>query len=365
MAHRLDDEAGVSRALAIGLRFTPAERIQGRFMRAPDHGDAAPVTQAAVLESIENDFLGGDDEPEDQDENPEGDKPEGDEPEGDEPEGDDPENPEGEAKEPIAFPVSWGDDAKELFAQLPPDLQQKVTEREAQRDKAVQRATTDAANARSNATQEANAALAQHQRQYASHLEQIVGQFAPQPPDPAIAAQDPGRYIQLKAIYDADFAQYQGLMQRAAQARQEADGRETFNRQQEIAQNDKILADHFGEKWTDQAQRRALLTDLEGVGAELGYSAELMGQASAADIQALAKAAEWKAKAAELDQLKMNVKMEAVRAAKGKQPVLKPGTAQTQGERSSRGRDAAWQRAKTERSGDAYAALLDSMGITL
>jgi len=90
----------------------------------------------------------------------------------------------------------------------------------------------------------------------------------------------------------------------------------------------------------------------------------LMGQASATDILALKAAATWKAKAAKYDALQAG-RADAVKAARTAPRVAKPGTSPSRSERNARGRDAAWARAKAERSGEAYAAMLDQMGIKL
>ena len=363
MAHRESEAGAPSPFAVIGLRsMTPAERAAGRFMRAPDHGEAAPVTRDSVEDFIASEFLGEDPEEETND-IPEGEEPEGDEVEGEEPETEETTDEEGEAQEePIAPPVSWDKDAKELFAQLPRELQATVAEREAQRDKAIQSATTEAANAKRTAAAEANSALAETQRQYASHLEQLASQFAPQRPNPDLLATDPQAFYYLQAEFEKATAQQQELLQRAAQAQQEAGQREAFTRQEEIDQNAAILADHFGETWTNLERRQALFTDLEPVGTALGYTKELMSQATATDIIALAKANEWKVKAENYDALQKN-KMAAVRAAKDAPRVAKPGTAPSRAEKTSRSRDAAWQRAKQTRSGDDYAAVLENMGI--
>jgi hypothetical protein len=79
----------------------------------------------------------------------------------------------------IAPPVSWDSDAKALFEQLPPELQEKVAAREAQRERAVQSATSAAAEARRNAAAEASALFADQQRLYAQHLEQVAGRQRP------------------------------------------------------------------------------------------------------------------------------------------------------------------------------------------
>jgi hypothetical protein len=220
MAHR-ENEAGVTRALAIGIRMTPAEMINGRYMRAPD-GHEAPASRSdamsAAIDSIVEDHLGGK-EPEEEEELPEGEEPADDAEEGEEPESDEPNDEDDEAQpEPIAAPVSWDKDAKEAFAQLPRELQETVAEREAQRDKAIQTATTEAANAKRNATVEANAMFAETQRQYASHLEQLASRFAPQRPDPALLAQDPQTFYYLQGQYEQEVAQQQDMQQRAAHA---------------------------------------------------------------------------------------------------------------------------------------------------
>ncbi len=264
----------------------------------------------------------------------------------------------------IAAPVSWDNDAKELFEQLPPELQEKVAAREAQRERAIQAATTAAAEARRHAAAEANAVFADQQRLYASHLEQIAAQMAPQRPDPALLAQDPQTFYRLQAQYEGQVAQAEAMAEAAAIAQAEAQQREAISHHYELAQDHAALAEVLGEDWTDASRRRAMLTDLEEVGAALGYSMELMGQANATDILALKAAAEWKAKADRYDQLQSN-RMSAARAPRGAPRVARPGTAPSRAEQSARGRDAAWARAKSERSGDAYAAMLDSMGIKL
>jgi hypothetical protein len=320
----------------------------------------------AVTDFITDEFLGGEEPDEEENEIPEGNEPEGDEPEGDEPEGEEADDENGEAPEPIAAPVSWDKDAKEAFAQLPRELQATVAEREAQRDRAIQSATTDAANAKRNAVAEANAMFADQQRQYASHLEQIAARLAPQRPDPTLAATDPTAYVQALAYFEAQNAQYQQLMQQSAHANSEATQRDALTRQHAIEEDAKVLSGHFGEKWTDSTQRQEMLTGLQSVGADLGYPAELMREANATDILALAKAAEWKAKAEKYDAFQ-KTKMVAVRDAKNAPPVSKPGTAPTRGERSARGRDAAWASVKATggRSGDANAAYLESIGVKL
>ena len=285
----------------------------------------------------------------------------------DAPDSSDAQAPEGadEPDEPaIVPPVSWGEDAAELFEQLPPELQEKVAAREAQRERAVQTATTAAAEARRNAAAEANALFADQQRLYAQHLENLAVQVMPERPDPGLLAVDPQSFYRQQAAFEGQLAQRQAMAQAAAEAEAEAQQRDALNHHHEITQDHAALAQALGEQWTDASQRRAMLTDLESVGAELGYSMALMGQANATDILALKAAAGWKAKADKYDALQAG-RAQAVKAARAAPRVAKPGASPGRAERNVRSRDAAWARAKAERSGDAYAAMLDQMGITL
>jgi len=285
----------------------------------------------------------------------------------DAPDSSDAQAPEGadEPDEPaIVPPVSWGEDAAELFEQLPPELQEKVAAREAQRERAVQTATTAAAEARRNAAAEANALFADQQRLYAQHLENLAAQVMPERPDPGLLAVDPQSFYRQQAAFEGQLAQRQAMAQAAAEAEAEAQQRDALNHHHEITQDHAALAQALGEQWTDASQRRAMLTDLESVGAELGYSMALMGQANATDILALKAAAGWKAKADKYDALQAG-RAQAVKAARAAPRVAKPGASPGRAERNVRSRDAAWARAKAERSGDAYAAMLDQMGITL
>jgi len=285
----------------------------------------------------------------------------------DAPDSSDAQAPEGadEPDEPaIVPPVSWGEDAAELFEQLPPELQEKVAAREAQRERAVQTATTAAAEARRNAAAEANALFADQQRLYAQHLENLAVQVMPERPDPGLLAVDPQSFYRQQAAFEGQLAQRQAMAQAATEAEAEAQLRDALNHHHEITQDHAALAQALGEQWTDASQRRAMLTDLESVGAELGYSMALMGQANATDILALKAAAGWKAKADKYDALQAG-RAQAVKAARAAPRVAKPGASPGRAERSARTRDAAWARAKSERTGDAYAAMLDQMGITL
>jgi hypothetical protein len=251
-------------------------------------------------------------------------------------------------------PVSWGTDAKERFAQLPVELQEFVSEREAQRDKAVQRATTEAAQAKRSASIEAETVFAERQRQYASEVEYLAGQLAPQRPNPALVQSNPALFYQMQAEYEEAIVQQRELQHRAMTARQEAGQREQFAANEQLQADMAVLAEQIPD-WNDTEKRTALLTEVGKVGAELGYSSDLMAEATAQDVLALKKAAEWKSKAAKYDALQKG-KMDKVRAAKSLPKVVRPGVAPTRGEISSARSQQSWQNVKQATSKETQAA---------
>lgn len=264
----------------------------------------------------------------------------------------------------IEPPVSWGTDAKELFAQLPPELQQQVSEREAQREKFVQAKAQEASDAKRSARIEAESTFADRQRQYANEVEYFASQLAPQRPDPAILQQDPMLFYQMQAQYEQGVAQQQQLQQRAMQARQEAQQREEFAAYEQLQADMVVLAQQVPD-WADEGKRASFLTEVTKIGVEMGYTPELLGQATAQDVLALKRAMEWKADAAKYRALQ-KTKMEKVRAAKTLPKVVKPGVAPTRGEVSANRSQRAWEGVKTARSkeaqADAFATFLETSG---
>ncbi len=273
---------------------------------------------------------------------------------------------EGDEQETPAIdaPVSWGTEAKELFAQLPPEIQQQVAEREAQREKFVQSKAQEASEAKRSARIEAESSFADRQRQYADEVEYLASQFAPQRPNPALVQENPALFYQLQYEYEQTVAQQQQLQQRAVAAREEARQREQFAAQEQLQADMAILAQQVPD-WGDEAKRTAFLTDVSKVGVELGYSQELLAEATAQDVLALKKALEWKSKAAKYDALQKG-KMEKVRAAKTLPKVVRPGVAPTRGEVNSNRAQRAWEGVKNARSkeaqADAFADFLETSG---
>lgn len=201
---------------------------------------------------------------------------------------------------PIEAPVSLKAEEKEQFAQLPAEAQRVLSEVLSRRDRETQQGLEGARTAQREAQRTAAEHVAQTQRTYADQLEQMVSAFAPQPPDPRLAQENPGAYIAQKAMYDQEISQFGQIVQHITGIRQQADSH-TQQQDQEwrSAQMRELMS---VPEFADEAQRTEFLTGIESFAtAEGGYSPEEVALAGAKDIVLLKKAKGWKAKADKWD----------------------------------------------------------------
>lgn len=269
-----------------------------------------------------------------------------------------------EQEEPaIPAPVSFNAEEKAVFATMTTEQQRAVAAIENRRNAQVQQATTRAAEAERQATANAQAQLAQIQREYAAGLEQYQAMFQVEEPDVSLIVSNPHEYQRQLAIYKATTAQYQYLEQQKSQALQQAQAYEREQEERFEAEQRSILARELPE-WNDPEQRQKIATSIIEVGQELGYSPEELKDVTARDILALNRFAKDREKAAKYDAL-MSQKMEAVRAAKGKPaPVqMKPGTAQPKGSGQRRAYGEAITRLKSSGSDADAMAAFEAMGL--
>ena len=328
---------------------------------------AHPEQEAVEADAIPGDPLDDIAKFLDDEEEPESPADDGDELDDEPEEGEADEEQDDEDSEPdepaIAPPVSLSKEQKAAFAQLPPELQKVWADTEAQRNREVQIKTTEAAEARRNAATEAKSELAQIQRQYAEELAVFANALAPQRPDYSLLATNPAQYAHDLAAYEQNVAQYQNLMQHVEATRQNASGLDGETQQALASQQSAILRQEFPE-WLDPVKGPELHKSLTETALELGYTPEIIPDATAMDILAIRRAHEWKAKASKYDALQSR-KMENVRAAKALPKVAKPGNAPSRTQSSATRADVAWKRAKTSRSGDDFADFLEAKGVSL
>ena len=252
----------------------------------------------------------------------------------------------------IEPPASLTADEKARFAQLPPEAQRMLSEVETRRNQQVQQATTNAANAQREAQAAAANAQMEAARTYADQYRQFVTAYAPQAPDPNLAYTNPQLYIQHKAQYDAEMAQHSKIVQQIDAMKAQAD--QHFAAQQQEWSRQQAAELMKVPEFADPAKRAVFLETLSNIGMELGFTPEAMADASASEILALKRAAEWKADSEKLKALQGR-KMQRVRDAKS----TKPNTAQPVGAGKARLRNDTMQRVRQSGDvNDAAAAIL-------
>lgn len=271
--------------------------------------------------------------------------------------GDEPSDTDEQEPEPddpaIDAPASWDAEAKKVFATLPPDAQRVIAERESHREKAINAKASEAAQAR----KQSEGLVAEYtnlHRQFAEQLDTYAQAFTPQRPDYSLLATDPQAYAHQMAMYEAATAQRDDLMQRAAQARQQAEQiekaqLESFQRE-EGARIVQAIPD-----FSDPAKAQKLWGDYSATAKALGYDDDLINQARAVDVIGLKTATEWRTKAEKWDALQAS-KMAAVRDAKGKPRVATPGVAQPKGSARAQGLQDSMSRLRKSGSLDDAAA---------
>ena len=264
---------------------------------------------------------------------------------------------------PIDAPVSWDAEAKAKFAELPRETQEFIAKREGERERFVQQKSQEATRAQKDAQQAAIQQLAQIETGYAQHYQQLAEQILPQRPNPALLQHDPQSFYAQQYAYENAVAQQQQLQQQAQQYAEQAQARTAQAEQARLAEEQQFIVEHFPE-YTDPTTGPELQRKLSAVAKELGYPDELISQARASDILAMRKAAEWKAKADQLDRLNAK-KMEKVRAAKSMPPVARPGVAQGGDQLRVRNAQAAFETAKASKDRNVQgAAFLDYLEAT-
>lgn len=235
--------------------------------------------------------------------------------------------PEIEAEDlpPIDAPSSWTAEEKAKFAELPRDVQETVTRREAEREKFVQAKAQEAAQTRQAAAREAAQLLAQAQQAHAQQLEQYAQQLAVNPPDPDLITTDPARYAHQLKVFQHYSAQQQQAQREAQEAAAQAEQYEQLVKEQEAQAFRQHLETELPE-FFDETKGPQIKQELTATAKFLGFSDEEIFSATSGQIVALKKIADVKAKADKYDAL-MRKQMERVRQGKSPPPVSKPGVA--------------------------------------
>lgn len=270
---------------------------------------------------------------------------------------------EGEELSTVDAPHSWSKEDKELFGQLPAEAQAVIARREKERDDFVNAKAREAANTRMTVETEARDVIG---KMYANHEQQLrtyAAMIIPQAPDKRLLysghQDDVNQYHRQAAIYQEALDQQQALHQEIARAQEAQRAAVEQSQRDAIAADAQRLREELPE-WFDKETGPALQQSLRAIGSELGYTPELMNEASSNDILALKKAADWKAKAEKYDEL-IGKKMETVRAAKGLPKMAKPGVKPSKQQMNAANSQKAWDRVKANPKDGA--AIADWLGI--
>lgn len=273
---------------------------------------------------------------------------------------------EGEEGEEAAAPAveaphSWSKEDKAIFAALPAEAQAVIQRRETERDNFVKQKAFEASNTRTQVTNEARDIIVKMHEEHAQKLNAYAQMLLPQPPDERLLysgnQDDVIIYQRQMAAYQRSTDQQQQLHQQIAQAQAAAQSAREQSQQAERASDAQRLQEQLPE-WFDPSSGPKLREQLHSIGAELGYSSELMAEASSADIIALKKASEWKADAEKYRAL-MAKKMETVRAAKDLPKMARPGVKPSKQQANAARSQQAWDRLKANpKDADAAAAFL-------
>lgn len=251
--------------------------------------------------------------------------------------------PDADEAPAIKPPVSWTDEEKAVFAELPPEAQKAVARREAERERFVQSKAGEAAQATARASREAAAITAQAEQ---FHLQQLSGFLVEVPAKPSYQMQneDPYAYADLMQAHENAIAHNQSVEQMVVAARQRKGQAENFLRQQTQQETYAVLSEKFPEFY-DPNEGPKLREKLGSIALELGFPAENLSDVDHVDILAMKKVSEWKAKAEKLDTL-MSQKMEKVREAKNLPRLSRPGSPPTRQQAGRQAVEASFQRAK-------------------
>jgi hypothetical protein len=229
---------------------------------------------------------------------------------------------------PITPPVSWTAEEKEEFKQLPRQLQETLTRREAEREKFVQSKAQEAKHAEARVHAQVSD---QFKNVTSLFVQQMAALAVPVPQRPAhqLQAEDPYQYAEEMDAHERAVAHNRWIEQQIGLAGQQFRHAQAADHQRDQVITLSALQNDFPE-YLDEEKGPEIRQRLGSTAQSLGYSAEQIAMADHLDIKAMRLATEWREKAEKYDKLMSN-KMQRVREAKDLPRVSRPGTAQGKG----------------------------------
>lgn len=229
-------------------------------------------------------------------------------------------------------PHSWTAEDKAKWGDLPREAQEIIARRETEVARAITAKSEEAKTARETVVEQAKTEIATFREQQAAQIRQYAALFTPEPPDERLLytgnQQDSILYQQQQAAFMRAHAQQQQLQQ-AAQY-EEAQAQLIRDEQSKAAReaDNKRLREEWPEWFMEGETGQKLQNDLKSIALEVGYPAELWEERNAADVLALRKVSDWKAKAAKWDSYDRNRRTPNGQFRQQRQlpPVTRPGS---------------------------------------
>lgn len=214
---------------------------------------------------------------------------------------------EEELEEAIQAPVSWSEEKKDLFSQLPPEAQEYIHLRESQRDKGFQEKSTEIAELKKSFEAEKQA-IEQERLKYADYLAAQINQALPEKPavellNPQSPNYNPEQYHLQKAQYDDAMTHQEALKSQYGQMMQEQQKAHQEQFQAFVTEQNEILTRTLPE-WSQDGFKDRILS----YATSNGYVPEQLQQASAMDIKTLTKAMKYDALMAKKPSVQEKVK---------------------------------------------------------
>lgn len=271
-------------------------------------------------------------------------------PEETQPSGENEEQVDTEAPPAIDPPASWAAEDHEIFLSLPPKAQQKIAERERQRDVELRRGQDEVAKEKSEAVRARD--------EYQKQLNEVVPALQNQLQSKwakvnwtQLANDHPADYVRLKAEYDQDVTNFQIAQHERARVNEQSQVEQSKKYQSFVQEQEAELVKSIP-SWKDEKVGRAELQEVHGYLAKQGIPKDVLGQlVDAKQIQIARKAMLY-------DRAQSRVAKPSTQA---KPPqVQKPGTSDPE-RPVSQAKAQQWETLRRSGSPDAAAALIKNM----
>lgn len=181
----------------------------------------------------------------------------------------------------IPPPASWKADDQEAFKQLPKELQQVVAQREAERDRAINRKLEEIATERKTAEAERTAA-AQAQHQYLQSLNQLLTLTVPELRQfdnvdwVRLSQEEPSEYVRLKGMQEAVLNRFQAIQGETQRIEQQRVQQSNHQRAAFLQQQHSELVQKVPE-FSDPGKAKQLVTDIVQTMGNYGFNEQELG----------------------------------------------------------------------------------------